>query len=468
MKAGLDAELPGADAAGIGTSRHDLDIDALRLDLDDLGGEIIVLDWAHGNQKKTPAVTAPNRHLTEYKLMNGAVTAILYQESKSTTQDPELYHRMTRLTRNRFIKALQEEPADHDLVKKDIQDIPRICQEIQDDWHSRRAATSLNRLTAYNLSRCLRKRLDAHVEGTVPPLAVDILVTGCEVSLWVGEQFAADLRKAFPMLRIQAVSSNKLLGLYGQEIAVPSIGFQYSDMTYDIKDSIVIIVSHSGGTFAPLACSNLLQSATRNIFVVTSEWDTQIGKQLRAMDEATQNDSTQESLFNSRIFSTDVGIRPAEPCSVSVAATHQLLTNLFEYISVVILSDDSFRRVTRATITEQDLRTLERCNRMNIDALSEIVGFTASQYPFDELPRSCRELKEAGDLWAEHILENAKAYIMTFIYVFVTVTSGYPLLYAIAFGCGLDPSSDWNYLSKYSFGTRELPSVYVRQGTVFV
>lgn len=47
-----------------------------------------------------------------------------------------------------------------------------------------------------------------------------------------------------------------------------------------MENAIVIIVSHSGGTFAPLACSNLLQSATRNIFAITSEWDTQIGKDL--------------------------------------------------------------------------------------------------------------------------------------------------------------------------------------------
>jgi hypothetical protein len=179
--------------------------------------------------------------------------------------------------------------------------------------------------------------------------------------------------------------------------------------------------------------------------VVTSEWDTQIGKQLRAMDDISDGD---EHLFNSRIFTTDVGLRPAEPCSISVAATHQLLTNLFEYISVVILSDDSFRRVTNATITEQDIRTLERCNQMNIHALTQIVGTTSKQYTFDELPRCCRELKGAGELWAEHVLENTKAYIMTFVYVFVTVTSGYPLASAIASFAGLDSSSDWYYLSE--------------------
>ena len=39
------------------------------------------------------------------------------------------------------------------------------------------------------------------------------------------------------------------------------------------QDSIVLIVSHSGGTFAPLAISNLMPSMTSNIFAVTSEWD---------------------------------------------------------------------------------------------------------------------------------------------------------------------------------------------------
>ena len=51
------------------------------------------------------------------------------------------------------------------------------------------------------------------------------------------------------------------------------------------------------------------------------------------------------------------------------------------------------------------------------------------------------ELRAAGDLWAEHVLENAKAYIMTFVYIFATVISGFPLFSAIAYGAGLDKSS---------------------------
>lgn len=440
VKAGMSAKFPG-DADVLGTSQREIDHDALRLDLDDLGGEIILLDW--GKRKyKSPPVSNPNSHLVQHELMNGNLHAVLYQESKTTTQDPQLYHRLTRLTRNRFIKPIPDESKD--LILTDIQDIPRICQNIQDDWHSDKAATSLNRLTAYNLSRCLRDRIEGHIAGIVHPRSIDILLTGCEVSLWLAEQFASDLQKSFPKLVVKAVSSNKLLGLYGQEIAVPTLGFPYAPETYNLHDSIVIIVSHSGGTFAPLSCSNLLQSATKNVFVVTSEWDTQIGKQLRSIDAL--NPEHEDHIFNSRIFSTEVGMRPAEPCSISVVATHQLLTNLFEYIAVVILSDQRFRRATGSVVSEQDLQVLEKCNKLNIIALSEIVGGRG----FDDIPEKASgtelELREAGDRWAEHILENAKAYIMTFIYIFVTVVSGFPLFHAIAYGAGLDSSNNWMYL----------------------
>jgi hypothetical protein len=43
-------------------------------------------------------------------------------------------------------------------------------------------------------------------------------------------------------------------------------------------------------------------------------------------------------------------------------------------------------------------------------------------------------------------LENAKAYIMTAIYIFVTVISGHPLAYAIFRAAGMDASNNWVYL----------------------
>jgi len=52
--------------------------------------------------------------------------------------------------------------------------------------------------------------------GAAESSSVDILITGCEVSLWLGEQFAADLSQVFPNLNIKTISANKLLGLFGQ------------------------------------------------------------------------------------------------------------------------------------------------------------------------------------------------------------------------------------------------------------
>jgi hypothetical protein len=256
VKAGLNFSFPGEDATVLGRSQGDIDNDGLRLDLDDLGGEAVLLDWGRQKYASSP-VSKPSENLLVHELMNGSLDVILYQESKATTRDPQLYHRMTRLTRNRFIKPLR--PESKDPILSDIQDIPRVCKSIQDEWKADRAASSLNRLTAYNLSRRLRRRLEAHIAGTTHPRAIDILLTGCEVSLWLAEQFASDLQKAFPNLRVKAVSSNKLLGLYGQEIAVPALGFPDDPKTHHLHDAIVIIVSHSGGTFAPLSCSNLLQ-----------------------------------------------------------------------------------------------------------------------------------------------------------------------------------------------------------------
>jgi hypothetical protein len=156
-----------------------------------------------------------------------------------------------------------------------------------------------------------------------------------------------------------------------------------------------------------------------------------------------------DQAFNSRIFSTEVGMRPAEPCSISVVATHQLLTNLFEYIAAVILSHHHFCRATGAVISEQDLLVLEKCNQLNVDALTAIVGVDCLGRPLMTEKGTNSELKMAGDVWADHILENARAYVMSFVYIFVTLVAGYPIFHAIAYAAGMNMAGSWKYLSKF-------------------
>ena len=171
---------------------------------------------------------------------------------------------------------------------------------------------------------------------------------------------AADLALCFKHLVVKTVSSNKLLGL-GLKFPMAATGHSVCDDPSELHDSIVLIISHSGGTFSALALSKLLQGVTREVFAVTSEWDTQIGKQLRELGHL------------SHIFVTNTSMRPAEPCSISVAATHQLLTQILMYMAYRILSEN-LGQAAGATITTSDLAELERLNRGNIQDLQNIVG----------------------------------------------------------------------------------------------
>lgn len=451
VKAGTCVDLDELDMEDPFVNDKD-DMEVQRLDLDDLNGEICLIDWANDGN---PIVSPPNRQIQQHSVMGGKVKVILTtekmnEEKLANTTNAALRTRMTMLTNNPFVAPLP--PTSNDPIRQDLIEIPLVCKKIQDDWNNKHDKMfSLNRLTALNLGRCIKERIEACANGKYQdnPNRVDILCTGCEVSLWLAEQFASDLQKAFPNLRILALSSNKLLGLYGQDtFGVPTVGFPQGTRTMDLDDTITIICSHSGGTFSPLACSSLFQSSTRNIFVVASEWDTQIGKQLRAMNKSDENVDL-KFLFDSRIFTTDVGIRTAEPCSLSIVAMHVLLTKIFQHISIVILSTDSLRQFSGAVITQQDLEILERCNTSNIRALMDIVGADEKGVPLkDDVPCKERELRAAGDIWSEHILENVRAYVMSFIYIVATVVSGYPIVSGIALGAGLSSESRIIYLLK--------------------
>lgn len=254
VKAGLNFEAPSGDvpyerSTTFGSEKYELE--TVRIDLDDLGGEVCLVDWSGRSADDT--VSYPNRHRQQHVAFHGKVRLVFHQQSKAS--DHDITKRFTLLEGNEFINPLPNDS--DDLILADIRDIPKICKEIQGSW----GASSLNCLTAWNFTRCLRRRLQARVneKASVHAGTVDILLTGCEVSLWLAEQFAADLQKAFPKLFIKAVSSNKLLGVFGQELSIPCAGYPLSQTTNDLSDTIVLVVSHSGGTFAPLACSNLLQ-----------------------------------------------------------------------------------------------------------------------------------------------------------------------------------------------------------------
>ena len=142
---------------------------------------------------------------------------------------------------------------------------------------------------------------------------------------------------------LQVLSANKLLGQLGQTMPIPSLGFRFGAATHHFDQTIVLVLSHSGGTYAPLACCSLLSGFTSNIFVVTSELDTQAARAVRSVSGGGGGGSGGSGgaggaaapfidLSSQFVFSTHVGFRSAEPCSVSVVATHHLLTQLLLFL----------------------------------------------------------------------------------------------------------------------------------------
>lgn len=244
VKVGLDIDIPSSVTYNNPAQMTIRDVDdrdneivvkhISRHDLDDLGGEVVLLDWGCGPK-------------------GNAVQVLVHQESR--TAHSRIESRLTLLENNEFIRSLTLETRDP--VADDIRDIPRVCKHIQDNWKE----AGLNRYTAFNLIKKIKQRLTSRMRGDVPTHcnSIDILLTGCETSLWLAEQFASDLTKAFCRLNVKAVSSNKLLGIFGQDMVMPAVGYPMSDNISDLKGAVVIIVSHSGQTFAPLACSSLLQ-----------------------------------------------------------------------------------------------------------------------------------------------------------------------------------------------------------------
>ena len=169
------------------------------------------------------------------------------------------------------------------------------------------------------------------------------------------------------------ISSNKILAQLGQAFPQPQTGFCFNETSYKLANSPVMLITHSGGTFATLNIANLLKGYTKHIFCVTSEWDTQVARAVRAGPPGKVKQSFDLASY---VFITFCGCRPAEPCSLSVAATHQLLTNVLLYLmySMRYYHGDKYPDVCDSHFDIEEVRELEMMNRDTLTALRQICG----------------------------------------------------------------------------------------------
>ena len=92
-----------------------------------------------------------------------------------------------------------------------------------------------------------------------------MLIGGIEASLWIAEQWAADLRTIFPQLNIVTVSANKLLGL-GSTSAFKAF-FPGTDTVLPRRineNTCVLMISQSGQTFPTLHATRKLSRLVKD------------------------------------------------------------------------------------------------------------------------------------------------------------------------------------------------------------
>lgn len=323
---------------------------------------------------------------------------------------------------------------------------------------------------------CMRHRMLTKTDST------DLIIGGVEASLWVAEQFAADLRVIFPQLNIVTVSSNKLLGL-GKDTP-GKVFFPGTDQVLKRRIdnfTCALLISQSGQTFGSLHATRKVAGIVKDrLFLLTGCFNS---KMEGAMIEDYQSRGVEYK--KNRVFNNYSGYRPAEPTSAAIIATYHTLTKLmlhlvvetrnslagvrmihkWEYEKATNMlvklirrrrhekrrseglpiriepdtsdpdavkwyeSDGVQGRSVAMNLTDgciDDMHTiLESCMIPNI---SKIVGYDEYGEPLEggDLATN-EELRKKGIMWGEHISEPWKVTVLVGVYLIISVGLGIPL-----------------------------------------
>jgi len=372
-----------------------------------------------------------------------------------------------------------------DLVAADLAMTPGILDAIDRAWSNTKSVEYIvaEEFCKYMI-RCMKHRVDTQTDST------DLLIGGVEASLWVAEQFAADLRTIFPQLNIVTVSANKLLGL--ADDAPGKVFFPGTDAVLPRRidnHTCALLISQSGQTFATLHATRKIASLVGDrMFLLTGCFNSK-------MEVAMKEDYQMRGKVygKNRVFNNYSGYRPAEPTSAAIVATFHTLTRLILHLVVATrkkfagsrlihkweysAATDLLRKLVRRKTAARRKRLREEAEAaghpppeepdnsrqdtgkefvtwyeqgrqtilMNltdgciddihtimatsmIPNIERIVGFDKYGDPLDEDEKQTNEeLRQAGQAWGDHVREPWMVVIFVAVYLFVSVGFGLPL-----------------------------------------
>ena len=337
----------------------------------------------------------------------------------------ELHERWISMQNHPYLDRLKSTKIGQDPIADDIYSIPQVLHEIKTDWEN---PLSLNRHSADYLTYLLTEKVERFEKrqrlmfkaGLLSKIrkmpAVDLLITGEENSLWLGEKFAQDLRVVFPFLNIITSSANQILQQLDRSFCQLNLG----------KDSLVLAITQSGQTFSTVQVINVFdhlssQGIIGEIFIMTGE--------LSSFIHATQGKggltTVAHSLIDnehphSRIFVNGSGRRTAEPGTVAVAAGGQTLTELLFYLARQLRREFPRSDPFGMTLTTESLMVLAM---MKEDFLTknvvQIIGTNAEGEPIKST--TAQTLTRSGRHWANHVTETPLAWAIHALYIVISV-----------------------------------------------
>jgi len=324
--------------------------------------------------------------------------------------------------------------ASPDPISRDIQTIPSTLAEVNDSWTDR---TSLNWQSGVKFSNCIARLLRDRENG-IGADGIDVLVLGIENSLWLGQQFAADLARVYPRLKVTAMSSNWVLGMMqkAQGHVMPT-NFALSRRNFKFSPhGMVLSISQSGTTYPTVWATRNLTQLPLCIFAMSGEFDTVLANSIG-------QDLTKPE-FAGALFSTMSGVRPNEPSTTATLAMHHTLTWLLLFTTERLLTSGAIQergyqkkdliidRTNPTPACELRLHPLRQLKDMAvnvIDVAEQISGVTRHG---TLVASSTRDgLLDMGAYLSSALMEGWFSTILSAAYVYITVTVGVPLLSTI-------------------------------------
>jgi hypothetical protein len=314
-----------------------------------------------------------------------------------------------------------------DPIASDNQEIPAILEEIKLTWQN---PSSLNCQSADYLVQLLhekartfenqrQKMLRAGLSKLSRQLpTVDLLIIGVENSLWLGEQFAQDLKTILPWLHVKSLSANQV---------VQNLKHDFGSLQLS-KESIILAITQSGQTFPTIQAINAFdqlyrQDEIRELFILTGELGSFLGSPVIKPKESRLYD-------HHKIFVNGSGRRTAEPATIAVAAAQQTFTELLIYLAKNIRQTFPTSMPFGMTLTEESITTIEKMRDDFLDiGVVQIMGASPTGKKIDSTTK--QQLIESGRKWAGHITETPTAWAIHALYVFITVGWAIPFGYTI-------------------------------------